>query len=168
MIQLSLVSVSWELSNTSRNSERASLKSYVFFEWLKLSRFWIWQLGAACFSPLVHFVCVDRDLDCSSSKRKPFYLSSSCVTHFTPQSAHRNYLPDTPGIRPVPGHSGRQQQGRYRLVEQEMFSDQLLLLLFRHAFQRIVLSFQVSVKFSQRWIKTFIKSRLFDRFQMKW
>lgn len=49
-------------------------------------------------------------------------------------------VPYTASIRPVAGHAGGQQQRRHRLIEEEVIVDELLLLRFGHALERVVLA----------------------------
>ena len=55
-------------------------------------------------------------------------------------------VPDSPSIRPVSGHAGSSEEGRDWLVEQKVVVNQLLLFLFSHSIQGIVLAFEVSIK----------------------
>lgn len=52
----------------------------------------------------------------------------------------RALVPYTASIRPVAGHAGGQQQRRHRLIEEEVIVDELLLLRFGHALERVVLA----------------------------
>lgn len=47
-------------------------------------------------------------------------------------------VPYAASIRPVAGHAGGQQQGRHGLVEEEVVVDELLLLRFGHALERVI------------------------------
>ena len=55
-------------------------------------------------------------------------------------------VPDTPSIRPVSGHARSSEEGRHWLVEQKVVVNQLLLFLFGHPIQGVVLSFEVPIK----------------------
>ena len=54
-------------------------------------------------------------------------------------------VPNASCVRPVTGHSSRCQEWRDRFVEEKMFFDQLILNLFSHASQRIVLTFKENI-----------------------
>lgn len=62
----------------------------------------------------------------------------------------RGHAPDAAGVRPIPGHTRGQQQGRHGLVEEEMVIDKLLLLRVRHALECVVPASQVAVQARQR------------------
>merc|ERR1719309_377595 len=58
-------------------------------------------------------------------------------------------VPDASGVRPVTGHTSAGQQGRDRLVKQEVISDQLLLLGISHGLQGVVLSLELTIQAGQ-------------------
>ena len=59
--------------------------------------------------------------------------------------------PDAAGIGPVSGHSRSQQQWGHGLVEQEVVIDELLLLLLRHALQRVVFPLELARQAVEGW-----------------
>merc|ERR1719192_2801240 len=58
-------------------------------------------------------------------------------------------MPDTTSIRPVTCHSSAAQQGRHRLVKQEVVSNELILLSISHLGEGIVLALEFSIKTSE-------------------
>ena len=57
--------------------------------------------------------------------------------------------PDASAVGPVTGHASAGQQGGDGLVEQEVISDQLLLLGVGHACQGVVLSLELTLQVGQ-------------------
>lgn len=57
--------------------------------------------------------------------------------------------PDASAVGPVTGHASAGQQGGDGLVEQEVISDQLLLLGIGHACQGVVLSLELTLQVGQ-------------------
>lgn len=60
------------------------------------------------------------------------------------QGLGQGVSPDATGVGPVAGHAGSQQQWGHRLVKQEVVVDELLLLLLRHALQRVVFPLELA------------------------
>jgi len=58
-------------------------------------------------------------------------------------------VPDTTGIGPVTSHTRAQEEGRYRLVKQEVVVDKLLLFCLCHLAQRIVLASKIALKVTE-------------------
>jgi len=58
-------------------------------------------------------------------------------------------VPDTTGIGPVTPHTGAQEQGRHRLVKQEVVIDELLLFSISHAIQGVVLARKFTLELTQ-------------------
>lgn len=59
--------------------------------------------------------------------------------------------PDAPGVGPVTGHPGSQQQRGHRFVKQEVVVYELLLLGLGHVLQGVVLPLKVAGQGGQSW-----------------
>ncbi len=68
---------------------------------------------------------------------------------FFPNSIFRRDSPDAAAVGPVARHAGAGQERRHGLVEQEVVSDQLVLVSLGHGRQRVVLALELSLESAQ-------------------
>lgn len=69
-------------------------------------------------------------------------------------------VPDSSCVGPVAGHAGSQQQWGHGLVKQEVISNELLLFLVSHVYQRVVLALELTIQAVKSFEKKGISARV--------